>query len=179
MGKPLPISEHRNPRGIPQAPFISKVTEYADNLEEANTLLGQLQEMTQKYKYMEMATRNRKSTLTGTIPSLKQTVESILFLQKQKTPFETQYALNDTVYTKAEVQPTQTVWLWLGASVMLEFPLDEAHQMMSQKVSDAEKGVQACEEDLEFLRENITVMEVNSARVINWQVAERKKGVSV
>lgn len=176
MGKPLPIPEHRNPRGIPLAPFISKVIEYVDNSEEANTLLGQLQEMTQKYKFMEMATRSRKKTLEGTVPSLKQTLESILFLQKQKTPFETQYALNDTVYTKAEIQPTRTVWLWLGANVMLEFHLDEASEMISKKVSDAERGIQACEEDLEFLRENITVMEVNCARVINWQVSERKKG---
>lgn len=175
MGKPLPKPKPTNERGIPPAPFVSSIGEYADNLDEATALLGELQEMLQKYQFMEMATRNRLKNLTDKLPNLRQTSESIEFLTQCNETFESQYALNDTVYAKATIEPTKTVWLWLGANVMLEFPLDEAQAMIKKKLEDANKGVSACEKDLEFLRENITTMEVNTARAINYQVTKRKE----
>lgn len=40
---------------------------------------------------------------------------------------------------------------------MLAYPLDEAESMLSEKLSAAELSLSNCEEDLEFLREQITV----------------------
>lgn len=173
MGKPFPIPEKKNPRGIPEAPFLENIAEYASNADEATTLVGKMQEMLQKYKLMEMATANRLKKFEANMPNLKKTSESIAFLQEQEAEFETNYALDETVFAKAVIPPTQKVWLWLGANVMLEFPLDEAKEMMDQKVSDAAVGIKAAKEDLEFLKENTTTMEVNTARAINHQVALR------
>lgn len=40
---------------------------------------------------------------------------------------------------------------------MLAYPLDEAETMLDDKLNAAESSLQNCEEDLEFLREQITV----------------------
>lgn len=173
MGRLLPKPEKTNPRGIPQAPFLENLSDYAKNADEATTLLGQMQEMLQKYQLMEMATTNRLKKFEVNLPNLKRTSESISFLQEQDEEFETNYALDETVFAKAVIPPTKKVWLWLGANVMLEFPLDEAKVMIEQKVKDAEAGLKAAEEDLEFLKENSTTMEVNTARAINYQVSLR------
>lgn len=40
---------------------------------------------------------------------------------------------------------------------MLAYPLDEAETMLQEKLTAAESSLGNCEEDLEFLREQITV----------------------
>jgi hypothetical protein len=81
--------------------------------------------------------------------------------------------LNDTLYAKAHIPPTEEVYLWLGvctydvwaleynfdmfqANVMLSYPIDEAEQLLSSKLSAAKQSLSNCEEDLDFLREQIT-----------------------
>jgi prefoldin subunit 5 len=75
------------------------------------------------------------------------------------TDLETNFELNDTLYARASVSPTdmEEVYLWLGANVMLAYPLDEAETMLADKLTAAESSLAHCEEDLEFLREQITV----------------------
>lgn len=70
---------------------------------------------------------------------------------------ETTFELNDTLYAKAEVPPTEEVYIWLGANVMLAYPMDEAETLLAERLSKAKKSLEDCEEDLEFLREQITV----------------------
>jgi hypothetical protein len=72
---------------------------------------------------------------------------------------ETNFELNDTLYARASISPAdaEEVYLWLGANVMLAYPLGEAETMLAEKLSAAESSLGHCEEDLEFLREQITV----------------------
>lgn len=70
---------------------------------------------------------------------------------------ETTFELNDTLYAKAEVPPTDEVYLWLGANVMLAYPIPEAEELLQSKLSTAKQSLSTCEEDLDFLREQITV----------------------
>lgn len=53
--------------------------------------------------------------------------------------------------------PTDEVYLWLGASVMLAYPIDEAETLLESKFEAARQNLANCEEDLDFLREQITV----------------------
>ena len=53
---------------------------------------------------------------------------------------------------------------------MLAFPLAEAESLLRDKVSTAQSSLVVCTEDLEFLREQITTMEVNIARTHNHNV---------
>lgn len=53
------------------------------------------------------------------------------------------------------------------ANTMLLYPLQEAIDLLETKLSGAEKSLEETIEDLEWLREQVTVMEVNFARVHN------------
>ena len=70
---------------------------------------------------------------------------------------------------------------------MVAYPIDEAQSLLTQKLSSQETSMKACQEDLEFLREQITTMEVNigipltlyfkliPARTYNWDVKRRRQ----
>ena len=58
---------------------------------------------------------------------------------------------------------------------MLEYPLEEAAELLANKLNAAERNIKGIIEDLEFLREQITVMEVNTARVYNYDVRRRRE----
>ena len=58
---------------------------------------------------------------------------------------------------------------------MLSYKIPEAISLLKAKLESAEGNLTNVVEDLEFLREQITVMEVNTARVYNWDVKRRRE----
>ena len=81
----------------------------------------------------------------------------LISVKPDSEPLEATFELNDTLYAKAHVPPTNEVYLWLGANVMLAYPIDEAETLLEGKLSGAQQTLENCEEDLDFLREQITV----------------------
>lgn len=53
---------------------------------------------------------------------------------------------------------------------MVEYPIPEAQDMLSSRLSTAQESLRTTESNLEFIREQITTMEVNLARIYNWGV---------
>lgn len=130
--------------------------------------------MISKYQFMELNTQRRGAGLRQKIPDIRNTLEMVRYLRsrresaessaddeddQEKKLIQTTFELNDTLYAHATVDPKDTneVYLWLGANVMLAYPIEEAEAMLAEKLAAAEKSLAACEEDLEFLREQITV----------------------
>ncbi|EAU33450.1 conserved hypothetical protein [Aspergillus terreus NIH2624] len=175
------ITPQTNPRGIPVAPFVDNVTDYVSTRADVEKTLRNFQEMISKYQFMEVNAQNRAVGLRDKIPDIKKTLEMVSFLKRRRDasadPLETSFELNDTLYARAAIHPDQTdeVYLWLGANVMLAYPIAEAETMLREKLAAAELSLAHCEEDLEFLREQITTMEVATARVYNWDVMQRRK----
>lgn len=156
---------------------------------------------------MELNINKRADGLREKIPEMKGTLETVRFLRrkaasssqkagdedndleseldsvsiKPKGQLKTTFSLNDTLYAHATVDTTtlKQVYLWLGANVMVAYPLDEAETMLSGRLEAAQKKLTESEEDGEFLREQITTMEVATARVYNWDVVERRKEKAV
>ena len=151
---------------------------------------------------MELNINKRVEGLQEKIPEMKGTLETVQFLRQQaespddgdgdgeddldseagdsqipKGSLKTTFSLNDTLYAHATVDTSnlKEVYLWLGANVMVAYPLAEAETMLSGRLEAAQKKLQECEEDSDFLREQITTMEVATARVYNWDVVERRK----
>jgi len=109
---------------------------------------------------MQANTQRRAAGLKDKIPDIQKTLETVRFLKtrgEDAEPIETTFELNDTLFAKAEVPPTDEVYLWLGANVMLAYPIPEAEELLSSKLSTAKASFATCEEDLDFLREQITV----------------------
>ncbi|KAG9123818.1 hypothetical protein FRC07_013866 [Ceratobasidium sp. 392] len=184
-----------NPRGIPQAPFVTDIEKHIGGPDaEIETTLRQFQEAIAKYRYMELNLKQRKTALEDKIPDIKKSLGVVEFLISRKSPVKkdededdlgdeetedskklvTTFELNDTLYAQAELEDTDTVYLWLGANVMLSYTLDQALELLKNKLSSAQQNHANVGEDLEFLREQITVMEVNTARVYNWDVRRRR-----
>ena len=58
---------------------------------------------------------------------------------------------------------------------MLSYKIPDAITLLKSKLELAQGSLKATMEDLEFLREQITIMEVNTARVYNWDVKRRRE----
>ena len=58
---------------------------------------------------------------------------------------------------------------------MLSYKIPAAIDLLKSKLDAAESSLTSTIEDLEFLREQLTVMEVNTARVYNWDVKRRRE----
>ncbi|ODV85335.1 hypothetical protein CANARDRAFT_23402 [[Candida] arabinofermentans NRRL YB-2248] len=190
-------TEETNPRGIPQAKFIDKIEDFINpekcTDDDVSNFLKELQMRLQQYKFMEENKRNTLNNLNVKIPDIKKTLDMCLFIKSKKTAFESgdddvddeeveptidvNYELNDTVYSTAEidVKNLDNVLLWLGADIMLEYPIDEAVEMLDSRLKAAEENKSTTIEDLQYLRSNITTMEVNTARVYNWDIQRRKQ----
>lgn len=125
---------------------------------------------------MEVNTQRRGGGLREKIPDIRKTLEMVTFLKArrdaQSSALETNFELNDTLYARATVSPedTEEVYLWLGANVMLSYPIAEAETMLQEKLAAAEKSLSFCEEDLEFLREQITVCFLSFVISRSWTI---------
>ncbi|KAI5801414.1 prefoldin subunit 3 [Peziza echinospora] len=167
-----------NARGIPVAPFVDRVEDYITTRADVEPALRKFQEMISKYQFMEVNTQRRALSLRDKIPDIQKTLDTVRFLKVRKDstePFETNFELNDTLYAKAKVTAGEDVYLWLGANVMLSYPIDEAEELLVGKLSAAKGSLDNCEEDLDFLRQQITTLEVNTARLYNWDVTMKRK----
>ncbi|KAJ2711909.1 hypothetical protein H4R19_003025 [Coemansia spiralis] len=165
-----------NPRGIPRAPFVDDVDEYMKT-DTAEATLRKMSETVSKYRFMENSRLQQRGSLEQKIPEIEKTLAIVGYLrdkQGAQEPIETLFEVNDTLYAHATVPPADAVNLWLGANVMLEYTTDEAQELLASKLSVARTSLESAVEDLEFLRDQITTMEVNIARVYNWDVKQRR-----
>lgn len=123
-----------------------------ENENSADKVIRRLDEQHSKYKLMEYNIGARRRKLKFQIPDLAKSIEMIDVLRKQTDDEETQFLLSEQVFLKTTVPPTKLVCLWLGANVMLEYPLDEAEVLLKQNMESAELNLKCLEHDQDFLR---------------------------
>ncbi|KAI6023262.1 Prefoldin subunit 3 [Pisolithus microcarpus] len=198
---PVPtLGQDKNPRGIPKAPFIANVEEYIGGPDgDVEGPLKEFQDAIAKYRYMDGSLTQRRKSLEDKIPDIRKTLQMVEFLKQRrdgkqkvadeeddledddedsegtKKPLTTTFELNDTLFAEAQLDDTDTVYLWLGANVMLSYEIPEAIALLRSKLDAAETSLKTAIEDLEFTREQLTVMEVNTARMYNWDVKRRRE----
>ena len=61
------------------------------------------------------------------------------------------------------------------ANVMLSYEIPETIKLLATKVMNTEASLQCLQGDLELLREQVTVMEVNTVRLYNWNIVRRRE----
>mmetsp|Transcript_36838 Transcript_36838/g.95409 ORF Transcript_36838/g.95409 Transcript_36838/m.95409 type:complete len:132 (-) Transcript_36838:327-722(-) len=119
-----------------------------------------------------------KKVLIDKLPQIKSALEAVKFLKSKKDAGEevkANFELADAILAKARVKNAEKVCLWLGANVMLEYPIDEAETLLTNNLATAEDSIGKVTTELEFLRDQITTTEVNMARVFNYDVKQRRK----
>lgn len=123
-----------------------------ENGGNADKVLKKLDDQHAKYKFMEYNLLSKRRRLKSQIPDLKRSLSMIERLETQKEEFETEFLLSEQVFAKARIPPTDTVCLWLGANVMLEYSLKDARELLEQNIAAASRNLAYVEHDLDFLR---------------------------
>jgi len=166
-------------RGIPAAAFVEDVQTFLTTTgSDATSALNTLQERRQQYKLVEMKLLAQQRDLQAKIPDIKKCLETVeALLAKQGTGEATivDFEVAEGIYSQARIEATNSVCLWLGANVMLEYSCNEALDLLKKNLDNANAGLGAIVEDLQFLRDQVTITEVTIARVYNWDVHQRRK----
>jgi prefoldin subunit 5 len=145
-----------NSLGIPKAIFLEDVEKFmTEDNKTSNDVIRKLEELFQKYRVMEVGLLQKKEKLKTQIPDIKQSLDMVRLIQqnkqKEKT-IETDFILAHNLYARAEIQPSDRVGLWLGANVMLEYTLDEAEDLLSKNLKQANLSMEQTDIDLDFLK---------------------------
>lgn len=174
--------ETPNPRGIPRAPFLEDVDGFMEDKQIEDTLAG-MNEMYQKYKFMEESLLSQRTRHRAKVPDIRASLEAVKELNAQAAEDGNDEALGvhfemaDNIYVEAKVprERVKSVGVWLGARTMVEFPIDEAEALLTKNLAGAELQLSSVDEDLAFLKDQITTSEVNIARLYNWDVKKRRE----
>jgi len=165
------------PRNIPAIKFVEDVEAFVGEHNPTQLIQG-LTELHSKFKFMETSLTRQQEALKEKIRDISEALEVVRGLLKRQeggeTDFTTYYQLADSIYSQAIVPSTDTVSLWLGANVMLEYPIGEAATLLENNLKSAEESVIGLRADIEYLRRQITTAEVSIARVHNFNVKLRK-----
>ena len=142
-------------------------------------VLGALQTMHSKYKLMETSLVENRKSLRARIPGIQASLDAVKLLVARAAeggaPFATYFQVADQVHAKASVAPSGRVCLWLGANVMLEYSYAEAEELLTANLAAATGKEAEQQGDLDFVREQVVMVEVNMARAFNWDVEEQRK----
>merc|ERR1711881_568054 len=95
--------------------------------------------------------------------------------EKDEETLQTHFQLGNCLYANANIPTNEDsrVCLWLGANVMLEYTYDEALELLTNNFTQASETIESLDNDLDFIKDQITTTEVNIARVYNQDVRDR------
>ena len=65
----------------------------------------------------------------------------------------------------------------MQANLLVEYPIDDAIELLTSNAESAKSKVEFFEQGIQFLQEQIVVMQVSMARIHNWAVVARRKGL--
>jgi prefoldin subunit 5 len=182
--KCITVEDEKSRSGIPKVRFVEDVDDFLTrNGLTLEVAFQYLNELLSKYRFMEIHMQKKKLKMKTKIPEIKRTKDVVDHLKKkleqkesgEDASFNANFPLADSLYASAQVNPTNTVYLWLGANVMLEYNYEEATELLLANVKQAVDTLRTTESDLLFLRDQITTAEVNIARMFNYDVQRRRQ----
>ncbi|KAL9402019.1 hypothetical protein Peur_005868 [Populus x canadensis] len=166
-------------RGIPGAQFVEDVETYLNQSGlDVNSALSFLQERLQQYKLVEMKLLAQQRDLQAKIPDIEKCLDVVATLQAKKgtgEPLIADFEVSEGIYSQARIEDAESVCLWLGANVMLEYSCEEANDLLQKNLDNAKASLEVLVADLLFLRDQVTITQVTIARVYNWDVHQKRR----
>ncbi|KAJ6689827.1 hypothetical protein OIU85_006163 [Salix viminalis] len=166
-------------RGIPGAQFVEDVETYLNQSGlDVNSALSFLQERLQQYKLVEMKLLAQQRDLQAKIPDIEKCLDVVATLQAKKgtgEPLIADFEVSEGMYSQARIEDAESVCLWLGANVMLEYSCEEATDLLQKNLDNAKASLEVLVTDLLFLRDQVTITQVTIARVYNWDVHQKRR----
>uniref|UniRef100_A0A7S3NQ37 Prefoldin subunit 3 n=1 Tax=Aureoumbra lagunensis TaxID=44058 RepID=A0A7S3NQ37_9STRA len=173
------LTSETNERGIPKVIFIESVEKLLEETENSSveTLIGAFNELHQKFKLLESHKVRTKKAMAVKIPEIERTlqlVDHLIESYEKNEELTTHYSLSEMLYARAKIHTNGVVALWLGAQVMVEYPYDEAKNILTTSLKNAKLRRDICDQDIDHIRDQIITVEVNMARVFNFDVKRRR-----
>ena len=145
MAIPITEKSEDNSRNIPKVVFIENTEAWVEKYTD-DALFAQMNELYQKYKFMEQNLLRARQSLKVKLPDIKKTLEMVIMLkakyESQDKEMNTNFLLSDNIWAKAKVpNVTGKVGLWLGANLMVEYTYDEALKLLGKNLANAEKKI--------------------------------------
>nr|CAD2128001.1 unnamed protein product [Meloidogyne enterolobii] len=176
----LSVEERMKRRNILKALVLENVENY---LTEKKKTLDDVQEDERdnfrRYKLLETSALQQKTKIDESILDYQKSIDSLKMLVEQKTKKANSvlvtYKLDENLFSDAVIEEMDRVCIWLGANVMVEYKLEEAQELLTKHLANIEQTNGETEEELDFLRDQITTTEVNLANLYNYGVLLRKK----
>jgi len=165
---------------MPVIEFVDDVDSFMDLSENggnAQQVLKRMEDTYSKIKVLENNHVNNKQRLRNQVQELDKSIAMLQELKARKAADQdmpTHFRLADHVFLKAKIKPADKVGLWLGANVMLEYDLEEGYDLLKGKRDKADQTLKSTNTMIDSIRENVTTIEVNMARVYNWDVKRRQ-----
>ena len=176
----IPITEPTtDTKKIPKVVFIDNIEAWVEKYTD-DALFAKMNELYQKYKFMEQNLHRQRQSLYVKLPDIKKTLEMVAMLktrhESEDKEISTNFLLSDNIWAKAKVPNTNgKVGLWLGANVMVEYSYAEAIGLLGKNLVNAEAKIKETEDSIDFLKDQLTTTEVNLARIYNQGVMNNKK----
>ena len=166
------------PRGIPKADFIEDMAAAAPNMAAAEKLFQDKQEILAKYRVLEQHLLEKLQQLKASKPDIVENLKAVQKLSSASFQNEpvTRFQISDSVYGSAKIKNDQTVALWLGANLMVEYSDAAADALLKKNLENLESQINGIEEDLCFLRDQIITSEVTVSRLTNHIIQMRRSG---
>ncbi|CAO2821467.1 unnamed protein product [Amaranthus hypochondriacus] len=180
MGEPSSSSSEVSVRrGIPAASFVEDVQTYLHQSDlDVNSALAFFQERLQQYKLVEMKLLAQQRDLQAKIPDIEKCLDIVATLQARRgsgEPLLADFEVSEGIFSRACIEDTDSVCLWLGANVMLEYSSEEANTLLQNNLENAKASLDVLVGDLQFLRDQVTITQVTIARIYNWDVHQRRR----
>ncbi|KMT16292.1 hypothetical protein BVRB_3g054420 [Beta vulgaris subsp. vulgaris] len=179
MAETSSSSEVRERRGIPAAAFVEDVQTYLRQSDlDVSSALAFLQERLQQYKLVEMKLLAQQRELQAKIPDIEKCLDIVATLQARKgsgEPLLADFEISEGIFSRARIEDSDSVCLWLGANVMLQYSREEANTLLQKNLENAKASLDVLIGDLQFLRDQVTITQVTIARIYNWDVHQRRR----
>ncbi|THG04105.1 hypothetical protein TEA_025427 [Camellia sinensis var. sinensis] len=131
----------------------------------------------QQYRLVEMKLLAQQRDLQAKIPDIEKCLDVVATLQAKKGTggaLLADFEVSEGIYSRARIEDTDSVCLWLGANVMLEHSCEEATDLLQRNLENARASLEVLVTDLQFLRDQVTITQVTIARIYNWDVHQRR-----
>lgn len=161
---------------VPRSEFIEDVGKYVGS-RAPDVVIAELQNRHRELRLLESQLAQKKARLMGKLPEITKALEIVDTLIEKRGTGESSvvdFELSEQVYAKAKLADVTAVNLWLGAGVMVEYPLQEARDLLAQNLANCKANMETNAKDLEYIRDNATILEVSIARVFNFDVERRR-----
>ena len=166
--RPLQMAEKPStPLGIPEAEFIDDIVAAVPDIQTAQKIFEEKSQLLMKYRTLEDTLNIKQQKLKESRPDIIGNLNAAKKVASLKSSVKTHFQIAESLYGTAEIDKSSTVALWLGANLMVEYPVDDAIAILDEQLKTLEAQIAENENNLIFLRNQIITTEVTTSRVTN------------